>query len=84
MSCLMYGLKKATQPPCKMRERMRQRCVLCVVKNAPPSQFVESVRSIVVRNVLTSTLDLPPNAKLREMQQNTHGTGATHQGRHTR
>ena len=52
----MFGLIKATQPPGKMRERMRQRCVLCVAKCAPPSQFVVSARSIVVLNVLTPTL----------------------------
>ena len=34
---------------------MRQRCVLCVVKSAPPSQFVVSARSFIVLNVLTPT-----------------------------
>ena len=51
MPCLMFGLIfgliKATQPPRKMRERMRQRCVLCVIKSAPPSQFVVSAQSII-------------------------------------
>ena len=28
MSRLMFGLIKATQPPCKMRERVREMCVL--------------------------------------------------------
>ena len=31
---------------------MRQRCVLCVVTSAPPSQFVVSATSIIVQNVL--------------------------------
>ena len=51
MSRLMFGLTTATRPPCKMRQRMRQKCVCCVVRSAPPSQFVMSVR-----NVLTPTL----------------------------
>ena len=51
----LFGRIKAAQPPCKMRERMRQRCVLCVVKSAPLSQYVVSARSIVV-NVRTPTL----------------------------
>ena len=55
MSLLIFGLIKATQPPQKMRERMRQRRALCVVKSASPSQFVVSV-SIIVLNVLTPTL----------------------------
>ena len=55
MSCLMFGLIKATQPPRKMRERMRL-CVHCVVKSAPPSQFVVSARSIIVTNVMMPTL----------------------------
>ena len=54
MSRLMFGLIKATQPQCRMRERMRQRCVLCVVKSAPPSQFV--ARSIIVLNVSMPTI----------------------------
>ena len=56
MSRLMFGLIKATQPPRKMRERMRHRCVLCVITSAPPSQFVVSVRSVIVLNVLMPTL----------------------------
>ena len=36
--------------------RMRHKCVCCVVKSAPPSQFVMSVRSTIVLNVLTPTL----------------------------
>ena len=47
---------KAAQPPHKIRERMRERCVLCVFKSAPPSHFVVSARSIIVLNVLTPTL----------------------------
>ena len=42
---LMFGLIIATQPPRKMRGRMRDRCVLYVVKSAPPSQFAVSARS---------------------------------------
>ena len=34
MPRLMYGLIKATQLPRKMRERMRQMCVCCVVRSA--------------------------------------------------
>ena len=30
MSRLMFGLTKATRPPRKMRQRMRQKCVYCV------------------------------------------------------
>ena len=56
MSRLMFGLTKATRPPLKMRQRMRQKCVCCVAKGAPPSQFVMSVRSTIVLNVLTPTL----------------------------
>ena len=56
MSRLMFGLTKATRPPCKMRQRMRQNCVCCVVRSAPPSQLVMSVRSSIVLNVLTPTL----------------------------
>ena len=40
----------------KMRQRMRQKCVCCVARSAPPSQFVMSVRSTIVLNVLTPTL----------------------------
>ena len=50
------GLTKATQPPHKMRQRMRQKCVCCVARSDPPSQFVMSVRSTIVLNVLTPTL----------------------------
>ena len=49
MSRLMFGLTEATRPPCRMRQRMRQKCVCCVVRSIPPSQFV-------VLNVLTPTL----------------------------
>ena len=56
MSRLMFGLTKATRPPRKMRQRMRQKCVCCVAKGAPPSQFVKSVRSTIVLNVLTTAL----------------------------
>ena len=52
----MFGLTKATRPPRKMRQRMRQKCVCCVARSAPPSQFVMSVRSTIVLNVLTPTL----------------------------
>ena len=31
-------------------------CVCCVARSAPPSQFVMSVRSTIVLNVLTPTL----------------------------
>ena len=31
---------------------MRQKCVCCVVRSVPPSQFVVSVKSIIVLNVL--------------------------------
>ena len=56
MSRLMFGLTKATRPPRKMRQRMRQQCVCCVLRSAPPSQFVMSVRSTIVLNVLTPKL----------------------------
>ena len=58
MSRLMFGLTKATRLPRKMRQRMRQKCVCvcCVVRSAPPSQLVMSVRSTIVLNVLTPTL----------------------------
>ena len=56
MSRLMFGLTKATRPPRKMRQRMREKCVCCVATSAPPSQFVMSVRSTIVLNVLTPTL----------------------------
>ena len=32
---------------------MRKKCVCCVARSAPPSQFVMSVRSTIVLNVLT-------------------------------
>ena len=35
---------------------MRQKCVCCVARSAPPSQIVMSVRSTIVLNVLTPTL----------------------------
>ena len=56
MPRLMFGLTKATRPPRKMRQRMRQKCVCCVARSASPSQFVMSVRSTIVLNVLTPTL----------------------------
>ena len=56
MSRLKFGLTKATRPPRKMRQRMRQKCVCCVANGAPPPQFVMSVRSTIVMNVLTPTL----------------------------
>ena len=55
MSRLMFGLTKATRPPRKMRQRMRQKCVCCVANGAPP-QFVMSVSSTIVMNVLAPTL----------------------------
>ena len=56
MCRLMFGLTKATRPPRKMRQRMWQNSVCCVARSAPPSQFVMSVRSTIVLNVLTPTL----------------------------
>ena len=56
MSRLRFGLTKATRPPRKMRQRMGRKCVCCVANGAPPSQFVMSVRSTSVMNVLTPTL----------------------------
>ena len=56
MSRLMFGLTKATRPPRKMRQRMWQKCVCCDVGSVPPSQFVVSVKSTDVLNVLTPTL----------------------------
>ena len=35
---------------------MRQMCVCCVARSAPPLQFVMNVRSTIVLNVLTPTL----------------------------
>ena len=34
MSRLMFGLTKATRPPRKMRQRMRQKCVWCCQKRS--------------------------------------------------
>ena len=47
ISCLMFGLIKATRPPRKMKERMRQMCVPCVVRGAPPSQLVVSATTLL-------------------------------------
>ena len=55
MSHLVFGLIKATRPPSKMKERMTQMCVLCVVSSAPPSQLVVIAGSIIVMNVLMPT-----------------------------
>ena len=35
---------------------MKQMCVCCIARSAPPSLFVMSVRSTIVLNVLTPTL----------------------------
>ena len=35
---------------------MRQKCVCCVARSAPLSQFVMSVRSTIVLDVLATTL----------------------------
>ena len=56
MSRLIFGLTKATWPPRKMRQRMGQKCMCCVVRSAPPSQLVMSVKSTIVPNILTPTL----------------------------
>ena len=56
MSRLTFEVIKATQPPHKMRERMKQMSLLCVVRSAPPSQLVVSARSIIAINVLIPTL----------------------------
>ena len=56
MSCLMFKLLKATPPPRKVKERMRQMSVPCVVNSAQPSQVVVSAKSIIVMNVLMPTL----------------------------
>ena len=45
------GLTKANRPP----RRMREKCVCCVARSIPPSQFVLSVKSAVVMKVLTRT-----------------------------
>ena len=55
MSRLMFGLIKATRPPRKMQERMRQMCVPCVVQSAPPSQIAVSANSIIVMNMSMPT-----------------------------
>ena len=47
MSRLMFGLIKATRPPRKMIERMRQMCVPCVVKSAAPSPVVVSAGALL-------------------------------------
>ena len=36
---------------------MRQKCVCCVARSAAPSQFVMSVRSTIVLNVVTHLWD---------------------------
>ena len=53
---LMFGRTRATRPPRKMRERMRQKFVRCVVTGVPPSTFLVIVRTTIVLNVLTPTL----------------------------
>ena len=45
---IMLGWTRANQQPCKMRERVKLKCVRYVVTSAPPSRVVVSV--------LTSTL----------------------------
>ena len=71
MSHLMFGLIKATRPPRKMRERMRQMCVPCVVRRAPPSQVVVSARSIIVMNVSMPTI-VGNNMSISQYMSNTH------------
>ena len=71
MSRLMFGLMKATCPSCKMRERMRQMCVPCVVRSAPPSQVVVSFRSIIATNVLMPTL-VGYKLSISQCMSNTH------------
>ena len=61
-SRLTFGLTKAARLPRKMRGRMRQMCVHCVVRTAPPSQLVVSARSIIVMNVMRGTSCLLANA----------------------
>ena len=56
MSRLMFRVIKASQPPCKMRERMRHISVCYAVRSAPASQFVVSARGILVKNVLMPTV----------------------------
>ena len=71
MSRLMFGRIKATQPPRKMRERMRQMCVCYAVRSAPPSQFVVSARNIIVKNVLMPTF-LGNKLFIRQYMMGTH------------
>ena len=71
MSHLLFGLIKATRPPRKMKERMRQMCVPCVVRSAPPSQLVVSARSIIVMNVLMPTV-VENKLFIRRYMSNTH------------
>ena len=47
MSRLIFGLIIATQPPSKLRERMRQMYVCYIVRSAPPSQFVVTPRALL-------------------------------------
>ena len=56
MSRLRFGPTKATRLPRKIRQRMRRKFVCRVANGAPPWQFVMSVRSTIVMNVLTPTL----------------------------
>ena len=56
MALWPVGAVQITQLPRKMMERMRQRCVHCVVKGAPPPQFVVCATNTMVLNVLTLTL----------------------------
>ena len=56
MSYLMFGIKKTTQPSHNIRERTRQMCVCYAVRSAPPSSFVVSAESIIVKNALMPTL----------------------------
>ena len=67
----MFGLIKATQPPRKMTERMREMCVCYVVRSAPPSQFVLSAKSIIVTNVLMRTL-VGNKFLIRQYMMDTH------------
>ena len=71
MSRLMFGLIKATQPPQKMRERKRRMCVCYAVRSTPPSQFVVSARSIIVKNVLMPTL-VGNKLFIRQYMMDTH------------
>ena len=51
---------------------MRQKCVSCIVRSVPPSQFVVSVKSTIVLNVLTPTLVGP----MLFVKYNTHDIGS--------